>query len=362
MISTPNKLYHMSTNNDNNTITLKNKLLMANNLNKLGINGVEFCNKIKQYGCLMAGSYPLQCLLGEFYPDSDIDIFIKEKSKNFSIDNKYYYDEFETWLYEKYGIKSVSTTYAISDIIRSRKTQITKLGLVNIVIVSTENLHEYVNDHFDLSFCQTTFDGDTFRYNELSLKKIGYRTNQGNLLDCQFNQINSSKNEKMNHVNIEQILNDRLEKYKNRGFIITYTPLLIHSMTKEELLDMVVDQFQKNTVIVHELNQLKQDQLNNSYRQINYNYELEQEVKKLRSDQLKQNCELEEEVKNLKKITSDQLKQNCELEQKLKKLVKFDQLKQNYEQEVQKLKDVQSQQTYEELRKNIEKYREGCDH
>ncbi len=323
----------MSTNNNNNTMTLKNKLLMANNLNKLGIDGIEFCNKIKQYGCLMAGSYPLQCLLGESYPDSDIDIFIKENSENVDIDNKYYYD-FETWLYEKYPVKSESTTYVIRDVIRSRKTQITKLGLVNIVIVSTENLHQYINDNFDLSFCQTTFDGDNFKYNELTLKKIGYRTNQDTIKAFHCQQIaNSYQYSGSNRVtdidiDIEQRLNQRLNKYQNRGFIITPNPLIIHEMNKEELLDMVVDQFQQNFKIAEEmkeLNQLKDNQLKQ-------NYELEEEVKKLKkltSKQLKHNCEVEEEVKQLKKVTSDQLKHNYELEQEVQKL-KYAESQQNY--------------------------------
>ncbi len=318
----------MSTNNNNNnTVTLKNKLLMANNLNKLGIDGIEFCNKIRQHDCLMAGSYPLQCLLGESYSDSDIDIFIKSNDD---------FSEFETWLYEKYAVKSVVTTYVIRDVIRSRKTQITPLGLVNIVIVSTKNLHEYVNDHFDLSFCQTTFDGDTFTYNELSLRKIGYIINHDTININYYNQINNLSGNKS--INIQEILDGRIKKYKNRGFIIIPSPLQINKIGKEELLDMVVDQFKQNFKIAEEmkeLNQLKDNQLKQ-------NYELEEEVKKLKklaSEQLKHNCEIEEEVKKLEKMKSNQSYLNYELEEEVKKL-KSNQLQQNYmvDQEAQKLR------------------------
>ena len=131
----------ISTNN--NFLEFNNRLLMVNRLNQLGIDGFEFCKKIQEYDCLMAGSFPLQCLLGEFYDDSDIDIFIKRKTITKKLEDwSSSYHEFEIWLFESYGVKSMPETYAIRDIISSRKTQVTKLGLVNVILVDTENLEK----------------------------------------------------------------------------------------------------------------------------------------------------------------------------------------------------------------------------
>ena len=44
-------------------------------LNEIGLPGEKWCQKMKEYGLVMAGSFPLQCLLDEMYKDSNINIY-----------------------------------------------------------------------------------------------------------------------------------------------------------------------------------------------------------------------------------------------------------------------------------------------
>jgi hypothetical protein len=56
-------------------------------LTELGIDADDFCQKLWDTKCIMAGSFPLQCVLGEKWKTSDIDIYginDKENSEYFS--------------------------------------------------------------------------------------------------------------------------------------------------------------------------------------------------------------------------------------------------------------------------------------
>jgi hypothetical protein len=56
-------------------------------LTELGIDADDFCQKLWDTKCIMAGSFPLQCVLGEKWKTSDIDIYgINEK-----IDSNYFW-------------------------------------------------------------------------------------------------------------------------------------------------------------------------------------------------------------------------------------------------------------------------------
>lgn len=57
------------------------KQIIINRLNELGLDGETFCHQLAKFKCLMAGSFPLQCLLGETYENSDIDIFVSHEIK-----------------------------------------------------------------------------------------------------------------------------------------------------------------------------------------------------------------------------------------------------------------------------------------
>ena len=235
------------------TVSLAHRQIVVNRLNSLGLDGEMFCQKIKEAKCLMAGSFPLQCLLGETYKGSDVDIFIA-RPKVFKTNGNPHddlnfmakvrnFDIFEQWLFGRYRIKSKPNIYLIRDVICSRKYQITPDACVNIVLVDTDNLEKHIKTTFDLSFCQTIFDGEQLKYWEMSLKKVGYVVNKDNLKERQPHHISEdeynrqmAKNKNIswpdfhpNHDDSRLIrvypdrkatITRRIDKYKSRGFLI----------------------------------------------------------------------------------------------------------------------------------------------
>jgi hypothetical protein len=153
--------------------------VVINRLTKLGLAGQEFINQMVKSKGLMAGSFPLQCVLGESFKDSDIDIFITETDEDKATRLKKgttSYTEFDSWLYTTYGAKSRSHTYYIKNVLTSKKYQITPNVCINVVKVNRSDMKEFVKTTFDFSFCQTTFDGEKLDYPcpELTLNKIGF--------------------------------------------------------------------------------------------------------------------------------------------------------------------------------------------
>src|SRR5690348_6312076 len=102
-------------------------------LNALGLEGELFCEKLAEHKCLMAGSFPLQCLLNECYPESDIDVFVSVPAKPDDEDKRlrhgFQFHEFEQWLYDEYHIKAEAGLYYIKDVLCSRKYQMKNVCL-----------------------------------------------------------------------------------------------------------------------------------------------------------------------------------------------------------------------------------------
>jgi hypothetical protein len=200
-------------------------------LTERGLNGPEFCQKLVEYQCLMAGSFPLQCLLNESYEDSDIDIFTKKPPMNQYGFNDYCL--FEKWIHETYGIGHKCGVYIMHDVICSRKYQINQKTCVNIVLVDTDDLDHFVVNTFDLSFCQTRFDGQKLTFSELDTNKVGYIANRDGLKKRRHHHISeevyffhktrwANDPAKLNLIypDPDVILKRRLEKYRQRGFTI----------------------------------------------------------------------------------------------------------------------------------------------
>jgi hypothetical protein len=211
-------------------------------LEQWGLDGEEFCRKIKENDCLMAGSFPLQCLLQEFYPDSDIDIFIKDnKNMQNEIYGSHHFTEFETWLFSKFG-KSETTTDVLYGILRTHTYSFGSSIKINTIVVDTDNLHNFIANSFDFSFCQTIFDGINVQCFELSLKKIGYIVNQNHFgtinsfrltqeEHCRGTKESSSLDSSSNlrtyfdqETKAKQL--ERIEKYQKRGFLFLTQPLI----------------------------------------------------------------------------------------------------------------------------------------
>lgn len=169
-------------------------------LNNLNVDGVLFCQKVEEFKCLMAGSFPLQCYLDEYFDDSDVDVFCLE-SNNW----------FKNWITTTYPhIIATRSQYIINGVIETNKYHINAKACINVILVNADNLKEFVRT-FDFTFCQTIFDGQTLEcyYADLTALKIGHLVNQANQTDPK-----------------------RTTKYMNRGFFISYVPMTIEQAQK----------------------------------------------------------------------------------------------------------------------------------
>ena len=73
---------------------------IINRLNNFGIAGQEFCDKLYETKTIMAGSFPLQCVLKEIYDDSaDIDLYCHAELFESLL-------TFGNWFYHKYNTKT----------------------------------------------------------------------------------------------------------------------------------------------------------------------------------------------------------------------------------------------------------------
>lgn len=176
---------------------------VINRLNKLGLNGAIICQKILEFHCLMAGSFPLQCYLDEYYEGSDIDIFCLSGN-----------ERYKDWVLKTYpNATKDASTYIISGVIETSKYRINENTCINVILVDSKNLKKFIQESFDMTFCQTTFDGEILEcyHEDLTKFKIGYVINP--------HSINDPK---------------RKEKYLNRGFFI-----LAISITPEQAMKFI---------------------------------------------------------------------------------------------------------------------------
>ncbi len=164
--------------------------LVSGCLDAMGLQGLEFCQQMEKYQCLMAGSFPLQCLFGEYYADSDINIFSSSARE---------YYAFSSWLSHQYDVEGEWKSLKLPFLTMSKTYQINPNTSVNIILVAADNLQEYLKYTSDLSFCQTSFDGVKLNYSDLTLRKVGQIQNL--------------------EVPLASIVR-RIQKYQSRGYLI----------------------------------------------------------------------------------------------------------------------------------------------
>jgi hypothetical protein len=206
-----------------NVILCNLRHLMVARLDKLGFDGDHICTLLaKSHHTCMAGSFPLQVLIGETWGDSDIDYFVNDgegsdrKYETYKLKNRYY--DFTSDL-ERY----FSMTLHNRDYFNKRHTdtkymtyQHTICGIQNysaygqltqqfirVKYPITESIQQYIPNTFDLSFCKVMFDGNNFIIN-------------GNLQDI-YNKIGEISIPKPYSHNLAP----RVRKYMDRGFTIT---------------------------------------------------------------------------------------------------------------------------------------------
>ena len=155
------------------------KELVKKKLLQLGFHDPEeFIFRLNENRGIIAGSFPLQCLLDENYLDednekkSDIDIYYLDSNLRYpSLGSYIYFTQNLRWdNYKSY--RSDETIKNNEKIINIKDYSTSK---VTVQLINVTNPKEFIQNQFDLSFCKTIFDGEYLRiFDPITLQKRGY--------------------------------------------------------------------------------------------------------------------------------------------------------------------------------------------
>ena len=213
-------------NIDDKIVKELGKRLIMKRLQQLkGIDANPFCKQLIQNECIIAGSFPLQCLLGENWQDSDIDLYSKHQCKITPKDIRHQphrrAQPIEIYLWSLYILQpslNCMQTYnkplyvqvydydGMPFIEYYREYPICN-KIIQTIIVEREDLEEYVRDEFDLTFCQIIFNGKEVKFDQ-SWMDIAQKTGKVIKINKMRDMVRFEKTKK------------RIEKYKKRGFAI----------------------------------------------------------------------------------------------------------------------------------------------
>lgn len=196
-------------------------------LDKLDIDGSKIVEIITNNNAIIAGSCPLQILLGETYENSDIDIFVKinvlsgidlksqpifkDIDENFTVgeikykNNKKINYETRDINHEtnKINYETSDINYETNKVHSTAYVSINDKVILNFVFTKNDPV-EFVVKKFDMSQCQTFFDGKIMYFHEETLEKKGlaFKVSEN------FNKY------------LKENLRDRIVKYQQRNFTI----------------------------------------------------------------------------------------------------------------------------------------------
>ncbi len=210
------------------------QIMMINCINQrlkeLNLDSKDIAYGLSQYGCIMSGSFPLQCLLGEYWKESDIDIYTFCKyPKNLKNGDIYgnkghmlrkeheHLIEICLWPMCTQKYPNAFLKVEDSDMINYgdgplfyREYNCEKIRIQCIYVEDRfESLHKFVENSFDLSFCSTVYDGNQIILGdtiENLIKKQGYVYISKTISEDYFGRYHKTKG--------------RIDKYKQRDFKI----------------------------------------------------------------------------------------------------------------------------------------------
>lgn len=213
--------------------------IVKSRLKETGVQNVdELMSILMKTGSVIAGSFPLQCLLGERYDKSDIDIFCKgynnkECSDIMNERGRVYPSicDVDRYIFDTYGTKGIPSEYLIEGILRSKMYTVNDKLRFNVIQVAFNPMN-FVKNTFDFTFCQTVFDGLNLHFYPLTLQKIGWRAHMA-FPRYKAKQPYHRTNKRRDiteipataypvdpHKALVDQFNRRSEKYKQRGFTI----------------------------------------------------------------------------------------------------------------------------------------------
>lgn len=200
---------------------------------RLAERGIEDVNGflaalVKSQG-LLAGSFPLQVFLGVDYAGSDIDIYVQAE-----LDAEIPISPIECWIYRTWKNGGKAEVYLIHGVIRTKRIKMNEELNFNLVYVNMPPL-TFVETMFDMTMCQTAFDGSTLFYHPLTSLHLGLVVNAPTrakvFKEYHKRQKTASKSpvEEFSFYppNIHEILAEKLKqrvkKYEERGFTFIST-------------------------------------------------------------------------------------------------------------------------------------------
>jgi hypothetical protein len=200
----------------------------------------EFNKILDDTKAVISGSFIIQCILGEYWEDSDIDIYFPTINNNkYNIHSTYYYYDLEKFLYETVKFKMTGSYPAMSrykydqsngkleiEYVRNYETATNSVQVIQAKIENDyDKMTKFIYNTFDFDICKNVYyinDGKEYInipklndiLNKVSEFKIGYR-------------VGSSI--------------ERYEKYTKRGFNI------INNMTYDEIANKAVETNRKHS-------------------------------------------------------------------------------------------------------------------
>ncbi len=214
------------------------KELIRQRLKKLGFEDTdEFFYRMTECNGIMAGSFPLQCILNEDYlPEetkkrSDIDIYVNWPRYGAGYTPLGSYIFFTKSLREK-DYQRRGTNH-ITDGGQITRIEDYHIPNIDIQLMEVKKPKEFIIKHFDLSICKTIFDGEYLRIcDPRTLQKFGYicKNKIKQLQDPKFKaewlteyELAFARDEKEI---ISRSIKYRIEKYQKRGFTISNASII----------------------------------------------------------------------------------------------------------------------------------------
>lgn len=198
---------------------------LVKRLTKEAVNCPDLFKKLKETESVIAGSLPLQIVLGETWVDSDLDIFCKNQEMLL------YFNQF----YKAYPISEADSKRY--NVVFDQVVEYHTPTGFKIQVIWSKSLKEIVKDtldRFDFDFCKVAFDGDKFHIAVPEAVKSR---------SCTFNYNPHSTSIKNYH---------RLIKYEKRGFIVS---------NREEFIQKMLEQSEKSEITLRSLKNISESNL-----------------------------------------------------------------------------------------------------
>lgn len=169
----------------------------------------EFVESMKASGAVISGSFILQMITGEMYPNSDIDIYVNHPGKPD-------YNEMEKLLYTRHPTRYIGSVYNDAAITCVREYQIKEIPFWKFKCFQVINIkahpREFIVCHFDFDIIKNGFwyDEDGPHIAIYNLDSIAKKTIT----------LNKEEYFRTTPWAMPKNTENRLQKYQNRGFEI----------------------------------------------------------------------------------------------------------------------------------------------